>query len=152
MKTSSRVYFWTAKYRFDWKREKKTRKRVAGVVTSGSSLGRLISLFVPSLGVLLYGNRISVRRKLSPEAGYLPTTSANWLHRAMRRDATRRVAARVNGVVCRVRGSQPDGKRALLLAECRESTPGTSAAGTRGWETRTCARRSVRAHEIAEVR
>jgi len=85
--------------------------------------------------VLLYRNRTPVYcRKLSSEASYLPTASANWLHRAMRRDACR-VAARANGVMCRVRGSHPDGKRALLLAERREGTPGTRVQRERGGGT-----------------
>lgn len=82
---------------------KKAGKRVVGVVAAGVSVGRLIS---PPPGILLYGNRTPVRRReLAPEAGYLPTASANRLHRAMRRDATRRVASRRGGGKrCRVSG------------------------------------------------
>lgn len=99
---------------------------------------------------------IALRKSYSFVAENYPLKPVTWRLRRLTalRDASRRVALRANGVVCRVRGSQPGGKRALLLAERREGTPGTGAAEKRGWveRTRTCARRSVRAREIAEVR
>lgn len=67
----------------------------------------------------------------SCEASYLSAASATPV--ALR--VALRVAARANGVVCRVRGSQSDGRRALLLAERGEGTPGTARekeAGTAG--------------------
>lgn len=66
------------------------------------------SLNFASPGVLLYGNRTPLRQHGSSEAGYLPATSTTWSRCvAARRVASSRVAARANGVVCRVRGSRP---------------------------------------------
>lgn len=158
--------------------KRRDRKGIAGVVIAFVCLSdsRLIS----PLGVLLYGNRTPgflSRMKTHPpkpvicRPHQLATTRS---HCAPWRVASRRIAshriARANGVVCqRVRGSQPDGRRALLLAERGRERQRRAERMPRGryrrmvvveeeiererdrkrGQGRTCARHRVRGREVA---
>lgn len=120
---------------------KKARKRVAGVILRWLN-------FVPQ-SIILRKSYIG-----SPQETFYPLKPVIWRSRQLtgciaQCVATRRVTARANGVVCRVRGSQPNGKRALLAERGEDTYPGDpvgdGCSDTRKWgrKTRTCARRSV---------
>lgn len=80
----------------------------------------------PPSEVLFYGNPTPFHLEVLLPGSRLSAVSATpvALRAATRCVASHRVTERANGVVCQVRGSQSDGRRALLLAECGEDAPG----------------------------